>query len=109
MINEVLPEKKLCPFCGTPLPDDIARCRECGGEEVKGYTSRNERRVLMLLRLILCAAAIIYFCYFYPASENAVITTLLLFIACCIAIVVPGLFFKVKNKNNVIWKKKNTW
>jgi hypothetical protein len=107
MTNESFsPEKNHCPFCESELVKQQDRCIQCGAERVKGHVSASERRKIRYLRIVLVAIWAVIFSAFYPASSNFELKGLLFIVAIAASLIIPALYFKIKNKDNVIWKKK---
>lgn len=107
MKNQTSPEINQCPFCEVQLAKELDRCNQCGGEKIQGHINRSERKLIVILRFAFCAIALIYFNFLYSLSGGFVLKLFLLLVALSVALAIPRMIFKVKNKSNVVWKKKN--
>ncbi|GAB2938901.1 hypothetical protein GCM10011328_30840 [Hafnia psychrotolerans] len=97
----------VCGFCNSKLKTDPAKCFSCGAEMIKGYINSRTRKLISYLRVVfvLISALIMLF---ISQDPNAV--KFLVFLApllILISLVLPWLFFKIKNRNNHIWRLKN--
>lgn len=104
-INE-LEDDSQCPFCGKDIEVDDNICQKCGGERVRGYLSRLERKLVLTLRIILCILAGWIYYDNYPDPKNFLLGVFLFAISIFLALAIPQIIFKIKNKGKVMWKRR---
>jgi len=97
----------VCPFCNSDLSENSHRCIKCGAEKVRGHINSRERRKINILRTLLILVLGIYFYYFYPLSGSFLFAASLVVISFILSMFIPHYIFKLKNRQNIIWKRKN--
>jgi len=108
MNTDLTPETEVCPFCHTNLEDKSDRCKQCGAERVVGHINAQQRKKLNLFRAALFIILCGYF-YFQLQEPGSIVLLVSVFIVGIILIViVPHLYYRFKNKNNIIWKRKSS-
>lgn len=107
-MNDIKHSGKLtCTFCENILATGSTRCAACGAERVRGHISHKERVTINVFRVILFFIVVIYFNYLYPTPTNQLVKYLNLVGFLALSLLIPLWFFKLKNRNSYIWKRKS--
>lgn len=106
MNKQLIAEINTCPFCHSKLVKSPSRCFSCGGERIYGYIPPTQRKIIILLRIILIAIMLFYFFRLLPVYNDHVILIPLFIISVFSSFFIPSTYYKIKYRNNVIWKKK---
>ncbi|EIC83349.1 hypothetical protein SPM24T3_17100 [Serratia sp. M24T3] len=106
MITTHSTETESCPFCGHNIDTNIDTCDNCGSKKVVGYINKFERRIVLILRIVLCVLASVVYYDNYPDPKNFLMGAFLFIISIIFALIIPLVIFKIKNKRNVVWRKR---
>jgi hypothetical protein len=100
-------EHATCGFCDSKLKENSTLCPYCGAEIIMAYIDRPTRKLILYLRIILIFISALLILLLYQNYNFVNLSVILAIPLFLLAWVMPWLFFRIKNRDNYIWRKKN--
>lgn len=95
-----------CSICNTEMPANVTRCSNCKAQMIKGYLDKNSRKRRRWIIFLLLVISSVFFYYVYPTTTRPVLVLELFLAALVLSFALPYLYYKIKTKDDVIWKRK---
>lgn len=107
MKSNPIDEHSICGFCESKLEKNSTLCPYCGAEIIMAYIDRPTRKLILYLRIILISLSALLVLLLYQIYNLVNLSVILAIALFLLAWVIPWLFFRIKNRDNFIWRKKN--
>jgi uncharacterized membrane protein len=106
MNNKLRSDTNTCSICNTEMPADVTHCSNCKAHMIKGYIDASARKSRRMAVITLLIASALTFYYLYPTTSNPPMLFLAFALSIVLSFIFPYIYYRVKNKNNIIWKRK---
>lgn len=95
-----------CSICNTEMPANVTRCSNCKAQMIKGYLDKNSRKRRRWIIFFLLVISSVFFYYVYPTTTRPDLVLAIFLTVIALSFVLPITYFKLKSRNQIIWKRK---
>lgn len=100
-------DNSTCGFCNSIIKKNSTTCSYCGAELITAYIDRPTRKLILYLRVALIFISGLLALFSYQISNLVYLSIILAVSLVLIAWILPWLYFKIKNRENNIWRRKS--